>query len=113
MHNHYHFYSFHTNEKTQQNHKLFGHTDYMIGIGIMHFHFYSGTTSFNGHLHSYYGFTGFPKKTENGHKHKMCGKTDLSRLSDCNDKPHAHEYQNYTFENIQYINSPLTKKVLS
>ncbi len=113
MHNHYHIYSFHTNEKVKQNHKLFGHTDYMIGIGIMHFHFYSGTTSFNGHMHGYFGFTGFPRKTENGHKHKMCGKTDIARLSEYDDKPHEHEYENFTFENIQYINSPLTKRVLS
>lgn len=106
MINHYHFYRFNCLSDQKHSHRLFGHTEYMFGIGLFHFHFYYGSTSYNGHFHTYSGVTGFSIKTDCGHKHKISGKLNLTNS-------HSHLYENYTCENTECKRGKLLKKVLS
>jgi hypothetical protein len=106
MVNHYHFYEFNCLTDEKHSHRLFGHTEYMLGIGLFHFHLYYGTTSFNGHFHVYCGFTGLPVKIGNGHKHKIAGRLEIANA-------HFHYYENFTYENIEYTGGKAIKKVLS
>lgn len=104
MNNHYHFYKLHSLTNKKHSHRLFGHTEYMLGIGFLHFHVYFGSTSFNGHFHTYRGVTGFAVKTPNGHRHKMAGKLELADT-------HIHYYENYTYENVEYTSGKLLMKI--
>lgn len=106
MNNHCHFYGFNSLSSQKHLHRMFGHTEYMFGIGLLHFHFYYGSTSFNGHFHTFSGMTGMAIKTENGHKHKICGRLELAN-------GHFHHYTNYTHENVEYIHGRVLKRVLS
>jgi hypothetical protein len=47
-----------------------------------------------------------PIKTENGHKHKISGRLELTGS-------HFHYYNNYTYENVEYTSGKQYKKVLS
>ncbi|MDQ2086805.1 hypothetical protein RBH29_10250 [Herbivorax sp. ANBcel31] len=96
MQTHIHKYRFESKETNCHKHKILGYTDYMIGIGALHFHTFYGISSHMGHVHCFSGFTGFPVKTYNGHIHKMEGCLEPVNM-------HQHIFYNYTDEDVGYI----------
>jgi hypothetical protein len=96
MYPHLHKYRFECEEKNIHKHRLVGYTDNMLGISSLHFHYFSGISSYNSHTHYYSGFTGLPIKTENGHKHTIEGLLELNNL-------HEHHFLNFTFEDTANI----------
>lgn len=92
---HLHKYRFESRKAQLHNHRLLGYTGPVLGIGALHFHSYSGICSYNGHMHYFSGYTGFPIKTPNGHIHRLEGK-----LVCCN--MHVHSFCGYTDEDVEY-----------
>lgn len=92
---HAHRYKFELNDKNSHSHRLMGFTEYSIGIGFFHMHYYTGVCSYSGHTHTYTGYTSLPIKTKNGHYHKMQGLLEFKNN-------HGHCYLNYTQENVEY-----------
>jgi len=92
---HAHKFKFDSFKVNGHTHRLMGVTGYSISLWITHVHFYRGVCSYNGHTHYFSGVTGIPKKTKNGHFHKMSGFLVMT-------KNHEHKYNDYTNENIEY-----------
>jgi hypothetical protein len=92
---HLHKYKFESNLSNEHKHRLTGYSDGMIGINSFHFHFFNGISSYKNHTHYYSGVTGFPIKTENGHKHKIEGFLEVNNM-------HEHKFSNYTYEDVSY-----------
>jgi hypothetical protein len=102
MNPHLHEYKLDSSVGNGHRHRIRGYTDSMIGINILHFHYFFGVSSYNNHTHYFSGFTGLPVKTENGHIHKIEGILELNNL-------HEHSLEGYTFEETAYI--PRRRKV--
>lgn len=94
---HLHKYKFEANISNGHKHMLMGYTDNIIGLNMLHFHFFSGVCSYNGHTHYFSGFTGLPIRTENGHVHRMEGYLEFN-------SQHEHKFNSFTFEDIEYMN---------
>ena len=77
-------------------HRMTGFTENMIGINSFHFHYFYGISSYSNHTHYYSGVSGLPVKTKNGHVHKLEGLFEVNGT-------HDHKYNDYTFEDIEYI----------
>ncbi len=86
-------------------HRLVGYTEYFIGAGRFHFHFYSGVSTYTDHTHYFSGITGLPIKTENGHIHKMEGLLEINNF-------HEHKFSGHTFEEISYSKGNETSEAL-
>jgi len=97
-----HEFRFDTDPSNSHTHRLVGYTDYMFGIGSLHFHFYCGTTSYLTHTHYFTGTTGLPIKTSRGHIHKMQGYVETNNY-------HKHKYSNFTFEDCAYNTDKISK----
>jgi hypothetical protein len=95
MNPHLHKYRFESNLSKEHKHRLIGYCEGMIGINSFHFHFFNGISSYKNHTHYYSGVTGFPIKTENGHKHKIEGILEANNM-------HEHKYSSYTNEDVTY-----------
>jgi hypothetical protein len=96
MYPHIHKYKFDCEISAGHNHRMSGHTENLIGISVFHFHYFYGISSYNNHTHYYAGITSLPIKTENGHIHRIEGIMEINDL-------HEHRFENYTFEDIEYI----------
>lgn len=105
MNRHMHHFKIESAMVQGHYHQLNGYTEYVIGAGRFHFHFYSGVSSYLDHTHYFSGITGFPIKTENGHIHKLEG------ILEINDS-HEHKFIGYTFEEITYSQGKKAKEVL-
>ncbi|MCX7923351.1 MAG: YmaF family protein [Clostridia bacterium] len=95
MKTHIHKYRFDCETENHHKHRLMGYTDNMIGINAIHFHYFFGVSSYDGHSHYYSGITGLPIKTENGHVHKIEGTLESTCL-------HEHKFASHTFEDVAY-----------
>ena len=95
MNPHMHKYKLECFTSKEHKHKLAGYTDGMIGINAFHFHYFNGISSYKNHTHYYAGMTGFPIRTENGHKHKIEGILETNNL-------HDHKYSSFTYEDVAY-----------
>lgn len=95
MHPHLHKYKFESFTANGHKHTLSGYTEGMMGIDSLHFHFFSGISSYSHHTHYYSGMTGLPIKTENGHKHKIEGILDQNQS-------HEHPYSHYSQEDTAF-----------
>ena len=93
--NHLHYFNITTEKDNCHNHIIKGYAGGMIGVGMMHFHSYSGISSYSDHTHDVSGITGLPIKTENGHIHKIDGVSKVKNN-------HKHKYSGYTEEDIAY-----------
>jgi len=93
-----HKYRFDCQLKNGHNHRLLGYASNMLGLGTFHIHFYYGVSSYQNHTHHFYGITGRPIKTENGHVHKMEGVLECSSL-------HEHDFKGFTFEDTTTFSS--------
>jgi hypothetical protein len=96
---HMHKYRFDCRNSSGHNHMLSSYTGNMLGIESLHFHIYYGVSSYRNHTHYFFGTTGMPVKTENGHIHRMNGMLESNDM-------HEHEFNGYTFENISYMSTP-------
>ena len=103
---HTHRYRFECEETEFHKHRLHGHTDYMIGINVLHFHYFCGISSYNNHTHYFSGITGLPIKTENGHIHRIEGFLESNNT-------HEHKFSDFTFEDIEYFNRKIIREALS
>jgi hypothetical protein len=103
MKTHIHKYKIDSEMERGHKHKIIGYADVMLGVSSLHFHFFSGVSSYCNHTHYFSGFTSFPVKTENGHVHK------IETLLDNNDL-HEHKIAGFTFEEISYISGNVAKE---
>ncbi|NLC68884.1 MAG: hypothetical protein GX754_08950 [Clostridiaceae bacterium] len=87
-------------------HRLTGYTESIIGVGRLHFHFFSGISNYTDHTHYFSGITGLPVKTENGHIHKIEGFLESNSF-------HEHKFNGYTFEEISYSHDKKASEVLT
>jgi regulatory protein YycH of two-component signal transduction system YycFG len=109
MNSHLHKYRFDSEisqESGGHSHIISGRTDYMIGVGGFHFHYFYDISSYNGHTHYYSGITGLPVKTENGHVHKMDSLLEINNS-------HEHTFSSFTFEEIEYIRHKKSKEAFA
>ena len=95
---HMHKYKFECQYINGHCHRLIGYAGNMLGVKSFHFHLYYGVSSYDNHTHYFYGITGMPIITENGHIHRMDG------LLECNNM-HEHKFKGYTGEDISYFTS--------
>lgn len=105
MRNHIHDFKFNADVTGTHTHSVSGYTDQMIGVHSLHFHYFSGISTFKNHTHYFSGYTGLPIKTENGHIHKISGFLEMNNY-------HTHRYSNYTFEEVSYNSPKLHTRVL-
>ncbi len=96
MNPHLHEYRFDSIIVNGHKHKIKGYTESMLGINILHFHYFVGVSSYNNHTHYFSGYTGLPVRTEKGHIHKIEGLLEINSL-------HDHLFDGFTFEEIAYI----------
>lgn len=92
---HVHKYRFECKYSKSHNHRLIGYAGNMLGIGYLHFHIYYGVSTYDDHTHYFYGITGMPIKTQNGHIHKMDGILESNNM-------HEHKFEGNTNEDISY-----------
>lgn len=105
MKNHMHDFKFDAEVSNYHTHSIAGYTDLMIGVYPMHFHYFSGISTYKNHTHYFSGYTGLPIKTENGHVHKISGSLEYKNY-------HSHKYNNYTYEEVSYNSPELHQRVL-
>jgi len=86
-------------------HRIYGYAEGMIGVKGIHFHFFSGVSSYTDHTHYFSGITSLPVKTENGHIHRIDGLLEFNNF-------HEHKFKGDTFEDISYINGTRTREAL-
>lgn len=95
MNTHIHMYKIDSDIKQGHKHKITGYAELMLGINSLHFHGFSGVSSYCNHTHYFSGITGLPIKTENGHIHK------IEVILESNDI-HDHKIVGLTSEEISY-----------
>lgn len=100
MKNHTHRFKFDCDMNNLHIHKVAGIVERTYGFGGLHFHYYSGVSSYMNHTHYFSGITGLPIKTENGHIHRMEGLLESN-------PDHEHKFKGETSEEISYIKGPL------
>ncbi len=104
MNPHLHEYRFDSVITNGHKHKIKGYTDCMLGINILHFHYFVGVSSYNNHTHYFSGFTSLPVKTDNGHIHKIESILEINSM-------HDHLLEGFTFEEIAYIPKKRTSEL--
>jgi hypothetical protein len=105
MYRHVHHFKIESSLSLAHYHRLIGYTEYVIGTGRFHFHFYSGISTYTNHTHYFSGVTGLPLRTENGHIHKMEGMLETNNS-------HKHRFSGCTFEEVSYTKGNKAKEVL-
>lgn len=102
---HLHKYKIDTELSNGHKHRISGYSGGMVGIRMLHFHFFYGVSSYTDHTHYYSGITGMPIKTEHGHIHKIEGLLEINDL-------HSHSFKGYTFEETGYVPRNLLREAL-
>lgn len=105
MKTHIHKYKIDSEMVRGHKHKITGYADVMLGLSSLHFHYFSGVSSYCNHTHYFSGMTSLPIKTENGHVHK------IETILDNNDL-HEHKLVGLTFEEISYISGYASNEAL-
>ncbi|HHV60204.1 MAG TPA: hypothetical protein GXX49_07975 [Clostridiaceae bacterium] len=105
MVNHIHDFKFDAEISNCHTHSVAGYTDCMLGVNALHFHYFSGISTYKNHTHHFSGYTGPPIKTENGHVHKISGYLESRSF-------HSHKFNNYTYEEVSYNSPRLHQRVM-
>ena len=98
MGSHMHWFKIDIGDERSHSHRISGYTEGTLGLNSIHFHFFSGISSYNSHTHYFSGMTGLPIKTDNGHVHRMESVLE-------NDLMHEHKFRGYTSEDVAYNNN--------
>lgn len=103
MRSHSHKFKFDSQPANSHSHRIMGYTENLMGINVLHFHYFYGISSYNSHTHYFSGMTGLPIKTENGHVHKIECLLELN-------SNHEHQLSGFTFEDVAYTSKKLPKE---